>query len=205
MANIATIDVCKVDLFTNKDELLQKYDAARVDHIIRLREMYEWTLANPDKRDKDFIEKFESRYGLSRNRLYIDLGYIRTLMPMLASASRDFHRYRANEMLLETYELAKKRKDYRTMEKAAADYAKINRVDLEDEHEIPYEDIVYQPFTVTEDPKVLGLKRMDPEALRKLYRSIGEKYPEIEDVDYEPVDLEEDELFSNPEEDENKD
>lgn len=124
---------------------------------------------------------------------------------MLASASRDWHRFRANEMLLETYELAKKRKDYRTMEKAAADYAKINRVDLEDEHEIPYEDIVFQPFTVTEDPKVLGLKKMSEKDLRALYRSINEQFPEVEDVDYEVVDCEEDELFGKEEPKDGKD
>lgn len=202
MANISTIDACKLDLFTAKEELVKRYDAARVDHIIRLREMYEWMLANPDKKDKMFIAQFEAKYHLSRGRLYEDLGYIKTLLPMLSSATRDFHRFRANEMLLETYAMAKLRKDFKTMEKAAADYAKINRVDIEDEQAVPYDDIVFQPFTATEDPSILGLKRMDEKTKRALYKSIGEKYPEVEDIEYEPADIEEDELFKeeNPDE-----
>lgn len=200
MANISTIDACKLDLFTAKDELAKRYDPARVEHLMRLREMYEWMLANPDEKDRNFIARFEDKYHLSRGRLYEDLGYIKTLLPMLSSASRDFHRFRANEMLLETYQRAKAVNDHKTMERAAADYARINRVDIEDEHAVPYEDIVFQPFTVTEDPKILGLKKMDEDALRKLYRSIGEKYPEIEDVEYEAVDLEEDELFGKDDE-----
>ncbi|MDD6943040.1 MAG: hypothetical protein SOV24_07115 [Muribaculaceae bacterium] len=44
------------------------------------------------------------------------------------------------------------------MERAAASYAKYNRVDLEDEQTLPYELIVVQPFTATDDPTVLGIK-----------------------------------------------
>ena len=48
--------------------------------------------------------------------------------------------------------------DTKTMERAAASYAKYNRVDLEDEQTLPYELIVVQPFTATDDPTVLGIK-----------------------------------------------
>ncbi len=38
---------------------------------------------------------------------------------MLGSANRDFHRRRTNEMLIATYKMAEKRKDSKSMERAA--------------------------------------------------------------------------------------
>ena len=98
-------------------------------------------------------------------------------------------------MLLETYRMAKARKDTKTMEKAASAYAKYNRVDIEDEQAMPYDDIVIQPFTATSDPTVLGLRAIPnlDEKIAALLHKYGSD--DIEDVEYEEADLEESELF----------
>ena len=93
--------------------------------------------------------------------------------------------------------MAKKRKDTKTMERAASSYAKYNRVDLEDEQVMPYDQIVVQPFTATNDPSVLGIKPIKD--IDKRIREMIDKYRretiDIEDVEYEEADLEENELF----------
>ena len=196
----AIIDVASHDLFTPEAELRTKYVEAQVAHVLRLREMYNWYLSNPDAHDRQFIDECRSRYQLSKSQSYEDLALIKRLLPALSTASRDFHRWKANEMLLETYRMAKARKDTKTMEKAASSYAKYNRVDLEDEQAVPYEDIVVQPFTATSDPTVLGLvpipnlqKRIDA-----LLKELSGESRDIEDITYEEADLEEDELFAMP-------
>jgi len=196
----AIIDVASHDLFTPEAELRTKYVEAQVTHVLRLREMYNWYLSNPDAHDRQFIDECRSRYQLSKSQSYEDLALIKRLLPALSTASRDFHRWKANEMLLETYRMAKARKDTKTMEKAASSYAKYNRVDLEDEQAVPYEDIVVQPFTATSDPTVLGLtpipnlqKRIDA-----LLKELSGESRDIEDITYEEADLEEDELFAMP-------
>ena len=128
---------------------------------------------------------------------YRDLGVIKALLPHLAQASRDFHRYRYNEMILETYQMAKKRKDTKTMEKAASSYAKYNRVDLEDEQAVPYDLIVVQPFPATDDPSVLGIKPMLrlQERIQELLHKYQAENIDIEDIEYEEADLEENTLF----------
>ena len=83
------------------------------------------------------------------------------------------------------------------MERAAASYAKYNRVDLEDEQTLPYELIVVQPFTSTDDPTVLGIKPI-PNIQQKISDMIAKYRAEtldIEDVEFEEVDLELDVLF----------
>ena len=186
-------DIAQRDLFTAETQLLERYNQDQVAHILRLREMYAWFVASPDIKDRQIITQTLDRFHISRAEAYADLAIVKMLLPLLSSASRDFHRYRANEMLLETYRMAKARKDTKTMERAAASYAKFNRVDLEDEQTLPYDMIVVQPFTATSDPSVLGMKAI-PNLQQKIDTLLAKYRAEtidIEDIEYEEADLEE--------------
>lgn len=197
MPNPSTLEICRIDLFTAKDELQQRYADGIVERIMRIRDEYNWFLSNPDSKDRQFVEQAVSRHGVSRMQAYNDLAVVKALLPHLAQASRDFHRYRYNEMILETYQMAKKRKDTKTMEKAASSYAKYNRVDLEDEQAVPYDLIVVQPFTATDDPTVLGIKPIPNinERINALLKKYQAENMDIEDVEFEEPDLELPSLF----------
>lgn len=195
----STLDAARVDLFSPENELQSKYNDILVNRLLRLRDMYSWYLANPESKDKVFVDTVMERYGIHKVEAYDDLKIVKAVLPNLTQSSRDFHRWRYNEMILETYKMAKARKDTKTMEKSATSYAKFNRVDLEDEQAVPYDQIVVQPFTATSDPTVLGIKPMPN--LHEKIKSLIEKYSaetlDIEDVEYEDVDLEENELFGD--------
>ena len=192
-----TIEVCRAHLFTKEVELREQYPQQIVDKVLRVREMYNWFIANPDGTDREFVAEVCQRHGIHRTTAYSDLAVVKSLLPMLGSASRDFHRWRTNEMLIATYKMAEKRKDSKTMERAATAYGKLNRVDLEDEQAIPLDQILVQPFTATDDPRVLGIEPI-PNIQSKIDAMI-EKYRretiDIEDVEFEEVDLEFDKLF----------
>ena len=95
--------------------------------------------------------------------------------------------------------MAKKRKDTKTMEKATSSYAKFNRIDLEDEQAVPYDLIVVQPFTATDDPSALGIKPIPniQEKIQKMIAKYRAETIDIEDVEYEEADLEENVLFND--------
>lgn len=192
------LEICSKDLFTVEDELLEKYNAEQAQRVLRLRDMYNYYISNPDTKDRQFVDTAMSRHGIMKSQAYADLSIIKSLLPLLSSASRDFHRFRFNEMILETYQMAKARKDTKTMEKAASSYAKFNRVDLEDEQALPYDLIVVQPFTATSDPRVLGIKPIPnvEEKIAAMLKKYRQESMDIDDVDYEEVDLEEEELFN---------
>jgi hypothetical protein len=101
-------------------------------------------------------------------------------------------------MILESYQIAKRRKDTKAMVQAATNYAKFNRVDLEDEMTMPYDEIVVQPFTATEDVSVLGLKPIPNvyERIEKLRKEFLRDIQDVEDVEAEEADLQEDILFA---------
>lgn len=197
MAYPNAIEVCRAELFTKEVELRDRYPQALVDKVLRVREMYNWFISNPDGTDREFVAEVCQRHGIHRTTAYSDLAVVKSLLPMLGSASRDFHRWRTNEMLIATYKMAEKRKDSKTMERAATAYGKLNRVDLEDEQAIPLDQILWQPFTATDDPRVLGIEPI-PNIQSKIDAMI-EKYRketiDIEDVEFEEVDLEFDTLF----------
>lgn len=198
MANVPSpLEVCKVDLLASDDELREKYPLALAERVMRLREMYNYWLSNPSMKDRQLRDAIMSRYNVSQSTAYSDINIIHQLVPLLSQKSRDFHRTRYNEMILETYAMAKARKDTKSMERAATSYAKYNRVDLEDEMAMPYDEIVIQPFCATLDVRVLGLKPI-PDVynhIAKLTKELSRDFVDIDDVEFEEADLEEDKLF----------
>lgn len=191
------LEVCRSELFTKESELREKLPALMADKVMRVREMYNWFLSNPQASDKDFVAEVCKRHDVHKSTAYSDLSVVKALLPMLASANRDFHRWRANEMLMNTYRLAEKRKDTKTMERVVSTYGRVNRVEMEDEQAMPYDMIVPQPFTATDDPRVLGIEPI-PNIQAKISAMI-EKYRketiDIEDVEFEEYDMEFDTLF----------
>ena len=207
MGTPSAIEVCRADLFTRESELLERYPQVLVDKVLRVREMYNWFISNPDGSDREFVAEVMQRHDISKVTAYSDLAIVKALLPMMSTASRDFHRWRTNEMLIATYKMAEKRKDRKTMERAATAYGKLNRIDLEDEQAMPYDKIVPQPFTATDDPRVLGIEPI-PNINEKISQMI-EKYRretiDIEDVEFEEYDLELDTLFPDPKQDTDND
>lgn len=202
MSMPSIIDIAKVDLYTKREELEQRYAVTQVEHIIRLRDMVTWCIANPDMKDRQFVDEIMSRYTISQVTAYADLKIIKAVLPNMAEATRDYHRWRYNEMILETYQMAKKRKDTKTMEKAATSYAKYNRIDVEDETAVPYHMIVVQPFFPTTDPRVVGINPVPniDERIRKLTKELAVSHPDTLNVEYEEADLVLDDIFTGEEE-----
>lgn len=201
MAQIKTIDLARQEMFTPREELEKRFSPERVEHLIRLRDMYNFFLNDPAGRDRNFVDKFRAKYNISQSMAYADLALVKQLLPALAPASREFHRKQVSEMLLETYNMAKARKDVKAMALAAKELGKVNRVDLDDEKELPYELIVVQPFSPSLDPTLIGLKRIEnlEEVKARLRKQLAADNPDIEDIDYELADLEEESLFPDTE------
>lgn len=184
-------DIVTKDFFTPEEQLKQDYPDASVQRVLRLRALYNWVISNPDCKDKEFVDEDISRYGISKTLAYDDLKIIKSVLPNITQASRDYHRWKYNEMILETYQMAKKRKDTKTMERAATSYAKFNNVNVEDEQSVPYDMIVVQPFTATQDPSVLGIKPIPN--IEKKIADLIDKYRkesiDIDDIEFEDADI----------------
>lgn len=191
-------DACRNDLYTPVDDLRVKYSEDIVQKVLRVRYMHQYYLSNPGATDAECVREDVSVHGVSRPAAYSDVRIIKLLLPMIAQASKDFHRWRYEEMILQTYNMAKGRGDTRTMERAATSFAKHTKIAEEESRDIPIDLLLPQPFLATDDPSVLGIKAVPN--IRERQKKLLEKYlketADIEDVEYEPADLLEDRLFA---------
>lgn len=192
------IEACRQDLFSPEDELMAKYPPALAQRVMRLREMYNYWLANPSIKDRQLRDVIMSRFEVSQSTAYSDIQIIRQIVPMMAQQSRSYHRARFVEMILETYNMAKARKDTKVMAQAAANYAKYVNLDKEDEMDNPLEDIKPQKFVASEDPRSLGIEPIPDiyNYIEKLTKELSRDFRDIVDVECEDVDLEEKFLFA---------
>ena len=162
--------------------------------------MYNWFLSTPNATDREFVDELCCRRAVSKVTAYDDLSIVKALLPKMSDSAREFHRWRYNEMILATYNMAKARKDTKTMERAATSYARYNHIETQDEKTLPLDMILVQPFTATDDPSVLGIKPI-PNLRQRIDYLLG-KYrretPDIDDIRAEEVDLESDTLFLPP-------
>lgn len=78
-----TIEVCKANLFTKEDELRNLYPQTLVDKVLRVREMYNWFISNPDGTDREFVAELLQRHAVSKVTAYSDLVIVKSLLPML--------------------------------------------------------------------------------------------------------------------------
>lgn len=191
------LEACKVDLLASDDELREKYPPALAERVMRLREMYNYWLSNPSMKDRQLRDAIMSQYDVSQSTAYSDIKVIHQLVPLLAQTSKDFHMARYNEMILETYAMAKARKNVLGMERAATSYAKFNKLGDESEMPVPYDEILPQPFRPTLDVSVLGMKPI-PDVVNymsRLIKELSRDFADIQDVEYEEADLVENLLF----------
>lgn len=77
------------------------------------------------------------------------------------------------------------------MERVAATYAKAFGVAKEEEQAVPVEQILVQPWVPTDNPEVIGLKRLPDreKKIRSLLQELRVKEPEIIDIDFEEADI----------------
>lgn len=192
----ATIDVCEKYLFADIDEMTANGIPELIQQrLLRLRDMYNFWLQFPRKKDLEIVDELEHRYSVSKSTAYEDIRIIKRLLGDLAKTTKDYHRYKFCQMIDESYDMAKRIKDARAMAAAANYYAKYTQLDKEDILDKGYDKIVVQPFEPTDDPTVLGIKPIPN--VRERIKSKIEQYwsDDIEDVEFEAIEFNEDDIF----------
>ena len=167
-------------------------------HLLRLRDVYNYWLSFPSKRDRDIVALIKQRYSLGDSQARTDLKLVKVLLGNLEQTTKQYHRYRFTQMVTRAYEKAEQMNDARSMVAAAAQYAKYQQLDKEDERANVIDTIVPMRLAFTDDPEVIGIARV-PNAREKV-RKVKEQYwtDDTVDVDFEDIDAQVDEIFKAP-------
>lgn len=193
MLKAQTLEVARKHLYSEEQEIPEVFR----EKVKRLRVGYAHWYEFPTKTESDIRDHLMNEFEIARRTAYEDIQIIKILLGDVRNAGKEFIRFQVNAMFDEAYEMAKKQKDPKAMATAAANKAKYNMLHVPDAVELPFDQIVPQPFEPTDDPSVLGLVR-DPN-IREKKRKMLEKYNseiEIIDVPFEEVpDEQEENLF----------
>ena len=205
MASEPAIEVAKVHLFDSVEQMNQaRLPVAIQQRLLRLREIYSYWLQWPLTRDRDIAERIIREHGLGRTQAYQDIRIIKAILGEMHKTTKEYHRFKFLQMIEESYNMAKVNKDAKSMVAAADKYAKYTQLDKEDLIDRGFDKIIPQPMKPTDDPSVAGFKPV-PNIRERIQKKIQSYWSEeVEDVEFEPVDFNADELFhpQKPDDDE---
>lgn len=194
----ATFDVALEHLFSSTDEMQKAHIPEIIQNrILRIRDLYSFWLKFPNTKDVDIVRELRKRYGISQNIAYQDLRLIKDILGELNKSSRDFYRYKFNKMIERSFEVAERKGDAKAMAAASAAYGKFNKLDKEDPQDLGYDKIIPQNFEITDDPSILGFKKI-PDVKERINKLIKEMGQDIQDVQYEEVEYNEEDIFKLP-------
>ena len=199
------IEVAKVHLFDSVEQMTQAgLPVLMQERLLRLREVYTYWLQFPLTRDRDIAQRIMRDHGVGRTQAYQDIRIIKAVLGEMHKTTKEYHRFKFLQMIEEAYNMAKVNKDAKSMVAAADKYGKYTQLDKEDLLDRGFDKIIPQPFKPTDDPSVAGFKPV-PNIREKIQKKIASYWSdEVQDVEFEPVDFNADELFhpQKPDDDE---
>ncbi len=195
----ATYDIAREHLFSSVDEMTAAHVPQLIqERLIRLRDMYNFWLQYPSLKDQEIVLELKKRYNLGKSAAYEDIRIIKYLLGDLNRATKDYHRFRFSQMISEAYDMGRRTRDARAMASAANFYGKYTQLNKDDERDLGYDKIVVQPFEPSNDPSILGIKPI-PNIRQRIDQKIKQYMNEdIEDVTFEEVEFNEEDIFKPP-------
>ena len=189
------LDIYSDNLMLTREEMVEKKISSQViERIIRLRDVYNYMLRNPLKKDREYIDYIQSRYSvnnkpLSKRKAYEDLEILHAIIGNLQQCTKEWHRWRFNNMIMEGYAIALRKEDALAIAKLAQQYGKYNQLDKNDERDRGYGEIPHLQFTF--NVADMGFKRIPN--VRSVIRDLIAKYSQsnLQDIaeDAEVVEI----------------
>lgn len=170
------------------DELFERRIAqAVVERIHRLRGLYAYWLQFPQKFDQDIVQYDMAMFKVGKSQAYDDLHLVRLILGNLQQASKDFMRWKINQDLEQDLKAARRAGDHRSVAAIEKNRILNNRTDKEDELELEFDKIIPQQFVPSDDPTVLGIKKLPD--LRNRIRVLVKKYSDnsVQFAEYEEL------------------
>lgn len=104
MALPSILDSARQYLFADVDRMAAAgVPATTINHLLRLRDIYNYWLNFPAKRDRDIVAELRARYGIGDTTARDDLKLIKILLGDLQKPTKDYMRYRTTVMLERAY------------------------------------------------------------------------------------------------------
>jgi len=174
------------------DQLLEQHvNPLMLERLHRIRGLYAFWLQYPNKSTKDIVQQDIDLFKISQSKAYEDVSLVQKLLGDIQAMTKDFARWRFNQMNERHVLMAERDRDHRAIALLEKNFIKANQLDKEDTPDMAFDQIVPLQIEPTDDPTVLGIRRIPD--LRGMIRKMIAKYSksDIEDAQY--VEIEQDE------------
>ncbi len=174
------------------DQLLEQHvNPLMLERLHRIRGLYAFWLQYPNKSTKDIVQQDIDLFKISQSKAYEDVRLVQKLLGDIQAMTKDFARWRFNQMNERHVLMAERDRDHRAIALLEKNFIKANQLDKEDTPDMAFDQIVPLQIEPTDDPTVLGIRRIPD--LRGMIRKMIAKYSksDIEDAQY--IEIEQDE------------
>ncbi len=151
-----------------------------IKRVARFRALYAYWMQFSSKSPRELVEYDMGMFKVAQSQAYDDIHVLKVLVGNLQECSRKFARWRVNQMIEEDRKAAKRDGDHRAVASMQKNYILNNMTDKEETPDFAFEKIVPMVIEPTDDPSVLGIRKMPD--LRKRIAKLIKKYSE--DSDY---------------------
>ena len=172
-----------VDSSELRQQLVPEDTIMRVE---RLRELSSYWRSYPSTSPKELVSRCMQNFHVAKSQAYDDVRILKILIGNLEATTKEFARWRVNQMIEEDRQAARRDGDWRAVASMQKNYILNNQTDKPDTPDMAYDRIVPLQIEPTDDPSVLGIKA--PKNLRarrdKLIRqySKDDEYTEYTEV-----------------------
>jgi hypothetical protein len=151
-----------------------RFSAEQLQIKKRYATVFSYWIDKPTLSDRKIVFFMQTELGVSKPQAYRDIAAVKLLLGNVRNATKEWQRFKLISMIDKAYEIAERSKDAKAMILAADKLGKYTQLDKEDSLQIPYDEIVPQPFEFTGDVTVLGLKPISN--LKEKQKHLREKY-----------------------------
>lgn len=165
---------------------LQMVPEDTIMRVERLRELSSYWRSYPSTSPKELVNRCMQLFKVGKSQAYDDVHLLKILIGNLEATTKEFARWRVNQMIEEDRAAARRDGDWRAVASMQKNYILNNQTDKPDTPDMAFEKIVPIQIEPTDDPSVLGIKA--PKNLRarrdKLIKQFSkdDEYAEYTDV-----------------------
>lgn len=164
----------------------QRIPDSTIQRVERLRELAAYWRSYPSTSQKELLARCMQTFKVQRSQAYDDIHLLKILIGNLEATTKEFARWRVNQMIEEDRAAARREGDWRAVASMQKNYIINNQTDKPDTPDLSFEKIVPLQIEPTDDPSVLGIRV--PKNLRarrdKLIRQYSkeDEYAEFEEL-----------------------
>ena len=157
-----------------------------IQRIERLRELSSYWRSYPSTSPKELVTRCMQLFKVGKSQAYDDIHILKILIGNLEATTKEFARWRVNQMIEEDRTAARRDGDWRAVASMQKNYILNNQTDKPDTPDMAFDKIVPLQLEPTDDPSVLGIKapknlRARRDKLIKLF-SKDDEYAEYTEV-----------------------